>query len=91
MAYLPNIYRLTHVETGEIFEGTANDLAKKLNVAPTTIQKAYTDGRVTKTGYSVEMLGKVESVNKKWIHSSVLAEWDEFMAGVRKKYGKKRA
>ena len=75
MAYLPNIYKMTHVETGEIFEGTANDLAKKLNVAPTTIQ----------------MLGKVESVNKKGIHSSVLAEWDEFMTGVRKKYGKKRA
>lgn len=90
MAYLPNIYKMTHVETGEVFEGTANDLAKKLNVAPTTIQKAYTDERITKTGYSVELLGKVESVNKKGISSDVLREWDRFMEGVRRKYGLKR-
>lgn len=89
MAYLPNIYRLTHVETGEIFEGTANDLAKKLNVAPTTIQKAYTDGRVTKTGYSVEMIGRKESVNKKGIGNDVLRDWDDFMEAVR--CGRKRA
>lgn len=89
MAYLPNIYRLTHVETGEIFEGTANDLAKKLNIAPTTIQKAYTDGRVTKTGYRVEVLGKKESVNKKGIGNGVLKDWDDFMEAVRR--GRKRA
>lgn len=91
MAYLPNIYKLTHVETGEILEGTANDLAKKLNVAPTTIQKAYTDGRITKTGYSVEMIGRKESVNKKGISNDILVEWDRFMEGVRRKYGLKRA
>lgn len=84
MAYLPNIYKMTHVETGEIYEGTANDLAKKLNVAPTTIQKAYTDGRVTKSGYSVEMLGKKESVNKKGIGNSALKDWDDFMEAVRR-------
>lgn len=90
MANLPNVYRLTHVETREVLEGTANDLARKLNVAPSTIQKAYYDERITATGYSVEKLDKVESVNKKGISNDVLREWDRFMEGVRRKYGLKR-
>ena len=90
MANLPNVYKLTHVETGEVLEGTAIELAEKLNVVPTTIQKAYMDGRVTKTGYSVEMLGRAESMNKKGIGNNMWEEWDRFMEGVRRKYGLKR-
>lgn len=84
MAYLPNIYKMTHVETGEIFEGTAIELANMLHVGPTTIQKAYTDGRVMTSGYRVDLLGKKESVNKKGMGNSVLKEWDDFMEAVRR-------
>ncbi len=83
MAALPNYYKLTHVETGKILEGTAKELAVKLNVTPKKISSAYYDERVMKIGYIVE---RIEQNN----NSNVLEEWDRFMEGVRRKYGLKR-
>lgn len=90
MPALPNYYRLTHVETGEVLEGYANVLATKLKIAPSTIQKAFYDERVMQNGYRVEKIER-EKVNKKGINSDILEEWDRYMEGIRKKYGKKRA
>ena len=90
MGTLPNYYRLTHVETGEVLEGYANVLATKLKIAPSTIQKALYEERVMTNGYSVEKIER-EKVNKKGINSDILEEWDRYMSGIRKKYGKKRA
>jgi hypothetical protein len=90
MPALPNYYRLTHVETGEVLEGYANDLATKLKIAPSTIQKAFYDERVMSNGYRIEKIER-EKVNKKGINSDIWERWDRYMEGIRKKYGKKRA
>ena len=36
-------YRATHNETGEVLEGSTKELAKVLNVLPTSINRAATD------------------------------------------------
>ena len=90
MGTLPNYYRLTHVETGEVLEGYANVLATKLKIAPSTIQKAFYDERVMSNGYRIEKIER-EKVNKKGINSDIWERWDRYMEGIRKKYGKKRA
>ncbi len=82
MSKIPNNYKLTHIETGEVLEGTAKELAIKLNVTPKKISRAYYDECVMKIGYIVE---RIEQNN----NSNVLEEWDRFMEGVRRKYGKK--
>lgn len=84
MSKIPNYYKLTHVDTGEVLEGTAKELAIKLNVTPKKISRAYYDECVMKIGYAVE---RIEQGNI----PDVLEEWDRYMSGIRKKYGKKRA
>ena len=77
MSKIPNYYKLTHVDTGEVLEGTAKELAIKLNVTPKKISNAYYDECVMKIGYIVE---RIEQNNT----PDVLEEWDDFMEAVRR-------
>lgn len=84
MAKVPNKYKLTHVETGEVLEGIAKELAIILNTTTKKISNAFYDER-TILGYKVEKI-----VQEDIGDSDIFAEWDRFVAGVQKKYGKKR-
>jgi hypothetical protein len=85
MSKIPNYYKLTHVSTGEVLEGIAKELAITLNTTTKKISNAFYDER-TILGYKVEKI-----VQEDIGDNDIFAEWDRFVAGVQKKYGKKRA
>jgi hypothetical protein len=83
-------YKLTDIDTNEVYEGTANYLATQLRMSPSTIQKGYKDGRIIYNKYKVELSDKPVKRAKKVASDGVLAEWDEFTGAVRATYGKKK-
>lgn len=85
MSKIPNYYKLTHVETGEVLEGISKELAITLNTTTKKISNAFYDER-TILGYKVEKI-----VQEDIGDNDIFAKWDKFVAGVQKKYGKKRA
>lgn len=82
-------YKLTDIETGEVYEGTANYLATQLRMATSTIRKGYKDGRIIYNKYKIELSDKPVKRAKKVASDGVLAEWDEFTGAVRAVYGRK--
>lgn len=80
------IYRATHIETGEIIEGGARDLAKKLGVVTKSIYNAVALQQKIKYVWFISTNAKQSkaSGNTNRITPQLLDEWDAVAESFKK-------
>lgn len=80
------IYRATNIETGEIIEGGARDLAKTLGVVPKSIYNAVPMQQKIKHVWFISVEKKAHKTGSKVnsITPKLLADWDEITTPYKK-------
>lgn len=84
------IYRATNIETGEIIEGGARDVAKALGVVPKSIYNAVALQQKIKYVWFISTNAKQSktSADKNRITPQLLNEWDTVTETFKKARGK---
>lgn len=83
------VYRATNIETGEIIEGGARDLARELGVAPRYIYNAVSSQQKIKFVWFISSNTKKSKSNGQ-ITPQQLAEWERVTAPFKRLSAKKR-
>ena len=77
-------YIATNLETGETHEGTAGNVAIRLDVSAAAIYKAEVEGRIVSGRWRIRKEGK-RGEGEHNIPQSLLDEWDALTSPIRKR------
>ncbi len=85
------MYTATHKETGEVFCGTASEIAEKFGVVAGTLYRAQIEGHRLNVHWIIEKEGKRGEKLTWKVPEALMKEWDALTGPVRNRKKEKQA